>query len=146
VNAAAHTDVDAAELDDGPAMRINGDAPGVLAAAAAQAGALLVHYSSDYVFDGAKPGAYVETDPVAPLNRYGLSKAAGEAAVRAAWPRHLILRTGWVYGLHGGNFMKTVLELARQRDTLEVVADQYGAPTGAALVADVTAHLLARYG
>jgi len=146
VNAAAWTDVDGAERDGGPAMQVNGEAPGVLAAAAAQAGALLVHYSSDYVFDGAKQDAYAEDDPVAPLNRYGQSKAAGEAAIRAAWPRHLILRAGWVFGLHGANFMKTVLELARERDMLEVVADQYGAPTGAALVADVTAHLLARYG
>jgi len=145
VNAAGHTDVDGAEREPELAMRVNGEGPGALAAAAAEAGALLVHYSSDYVFDGARQGAYVESDAAAPLNAYGRSKAAGDAAVRAAGPRHLILRTGWVYGLHGGNFMKTVLELARRRETLDVVADQFGAPTGADLVADVTAHLLARY-
>jgi len=145
VNAAAHTDVEAAEREPQAAMLANAAGPAVLAEEAARAGALLVQYSSDYVFDGAKPGPYVENDPVAPLNQYGRSKAEGERAVREACPRHLILRTGWVFGVHGGNFLKTVLRLAGERDELEVVDDQLGAPTPASLVADATAHLVARH-
>lgn len=145
VNAAAYTAVDRAETEPQAAMCVNGQAPGVLAREAEALGALLVHYSSDYVFDGAGLRPYTEQDAPAPINVYGRSKLAGEEAVRAATGRHLILRTSWVYGAHGVNFLKTMLRLLAERDAVDVVADQMGAPTGAALVADVTAHLLAAY-
>jgi len=145
VNAAAFTAVERAEEDPVRAMRINGEAAGELAALAASRGALIVHYSSDYVFDGAKAGSYVESDVPAPLNAYGRSKLAGERAVRAMNPAHLLFRTSWVYGAFGDNFLKTVLMALRQAEALRVVDDQRGAPTGAAFIADATALVLARY-
>ena len=129
VNAAAYTKVDLAESEPEEARRANDTGPGVLADACAQAGIPLVHLSTDFVFDGRKEEPYVESDPVAPLSVYGRTKAAGEEAVRRAAPRHVILRTSWVYGAYGGNFLKTMLRLARERDELRVVADQHGAPT-----------------
>ena len=128
-NAAAYTKVDQAETEIEAAERGNAIGPGVLAQACADAGIPLVHVSTDYVFDGAKQGAYVESDPIAPLGVYGRTKAAGEAAVRAALAEHVILRTSWVYGEFGHNFLKTMLRLARERDELRVVADQRGCPT-----------------
>lgn len=145
VNAAAFTAVERAEEDPVRAMRINAEAAGELAALAASRGALIVHYSSDYVFDGAKAGPYVESDVPAPLNAYGRSKLAGERAVRAMNPAHLLFRTSWVYGAFGDNFLKTVLMALRQAEALRVVDDQRGAPTGAAFIADATALVLARY-
>jgi dTDP-4-dehydrorhamnose reductase len=119
-------------------MAVNAVAPGVLARWAADHGAHLVHYSTDYVFDGTKADAYVETDPVNPQSVYGESKWLGEEAVRSSGARHVILRTSWVYGHHGNNFLKTILRLAQERSSLNIVADQIGAPTSAALIADVT--------
>lgn len=145
VNAAAYTAVDKAESDEGLAMAINGDSPTMLAKAANSVGALLVHYSTDYVFDGTKEGAYVETDAVAPQSSYGRSKLAGEQGVAHHAPKHLILRTSWVHSAHGGNFAKTILRVAQQREALNVVVDQVGAPTSAALIARVTAQLIAHY-
>lgn len=144
VNASAYTAVDKAESEPALAEAINARAPGELAAAAAACGALLVHYSTDYVFDGGKATPYVETDPVAPQGVYGRSKLAGEAAIQAVAGRSLIFRTSWVFGEHGGNFVRTILRLAAQRDDLGVVADQVGSPTPAALIADVTAAALLR--
>jgi len=145
VNPAAYTAVDKAETDERTAFAVNAGAAGVLAEEAARLGALLVHYSTDYVFDGDKQGAYVETDAPNPLSAYGRTKLAGEELVRARAPHHLILRTSWVVGSYGGNFAKTMLRLARQRDSLNVVADQFGAPTPASLLADATAHAVRRY-
>jgi dTDP-4-dehydrorhamnose reductase len=145
VNPAAYTAVDKAESDSEHAFAVNAAAPGVLGEEAARLGALVIHYSTDYVFDGAKDGAYVETDAPAPHSVYGKSKLAGEQLLAAANPRHLILRTSWVVGAHGGNFAKTMLRLAANRDRLTVVADQVGAPTSAALLADVTAHLVRQH-
>jgi dTDP-4-dehydrorhamnose reductase len=145
VNAAAYTAVDRAEEFPSLAMRVNCDGPAALAEEADDLGALLVHYSTDHVFDGSRDRPYREDDPVQPCNAYGQSKAAGEAAIRAATGRHLILRTSWVYGAHGDNFLKTMLRAMRERDALRVVGDQIGAPTGAALIADATAQVLARY-
>ena len=142
VNAAAYTAVDKAETDVERAQRINAEAPGVLARAAATVGALLVHYSTDYVFDGGGDTPWRENAPTAPLSVYGRSKLAGEEAIRAAGCRHLILRTSWVYAARGGNFARTMLRLAAERDALTVIDDQVGAPTGADLLADVTAHAL----
>lgn len=142
VNAAAYTAVDQAEAEPELAFAINAEAPAVLAEEAAKSGALLVHYSTDYVFDGSKAAAYEETDACAPLNCYGESKRAGELAILDTLPRHLIFRTSWVVGGHGGNFAKTMLRLAAQRETLNVVADQWGAPTSAALLADISALLI----
>lgn len=142
VNAAAYTAVDRAESEPDLAQRINCDAPAVLAEEAARLGAWLVHYSTDYVFDGTKTGAYAETDVTAPINVYGRTKRDGEAAIMASGCHHLIFRTSWVHGAHGGNFIKTMLRLAAERSSLRVVADQIGAPTGAELTADVTAHAL----
>lgn len=139
VNAAAYTAVDQAEREPELAQRVNADAVAVLAQAAARCGAWLVHYSTDYVFDGSGQRPWREDDPVAPLSVYGRSKRAGEEAVRASGCRHLILRTQWVYGVRGGNFARTMLRLAREREVLRVVDDQWGAPTGADLIADVTA-------
>lgn len=142
VNAAAYTAVDQAETDTARAHRVNAEAPAVLARAAADVGAWLVHYSTDYVFDGSGERPWREDDPTGPLNAYGRTKLAGEDAIRASGCRHLILRTQWVYGARGGNFARTILRLARERERLTVVDDQYGAPTGADLIADVTAHAL----
>ncbi|MFN4088203.1 MAG: dTDP-4-dehydrorhamnose reductase [Alphaproteobacteria bacterium] len=136
VNAAAFTAVDAAETDPAAAHAVNAAAPSILAAAAAKAGAAILHLSTDYVFDGRKPGPYVEDDPVAPLSVYGSTKAAGEAAVRAACPRHVILRTSWVYAPAGRNFVLTMLRLGAERPLLRIVDDQRGAPTAAADIAD----------
>jgi dTDP-4-dehydrorhamnose reductase len=142
VNPAAYTAVDRAESEPALAQAINARAPAVLAEEARAQGALLVHYSTDYVFDGTNNGAYLETDAPNPTSVYGATKLAGEQAVAATCPRHLILRTSWVVGAHGGNFAKTMLRLACERETLSVVADQFGAPTSAALLADVSAHLV----
>ncbi|MEX2156179.1 MAG: dTDP-4-dehydrorhamnose reductase [Gemmatimonadales bacterium] len=142
VNAAAHTAVDRAEGEPELAWTINAVAPGVLAEEARALSACLVHYSTDYVFDGQKKTPYDESDVPNPLSVYGRSKLASERAVAEACPRHLILRTSWVVGTHGDNFLKTILRLAAERDSLRVVADQYGAPTAAALIADVTARAL----
>ncbi|MFM0011374.1 dTDP-4-dehydrorhamnose reductase [Paraburkholderia sediminicola] len=145
VNPAAYTAVDAAENDAETAHAINGVAPGVLADEARALGSLLVHYSTDYVFDGRKDGAYVESDAVNPQSVYGKSKLAGERAIAASGATAIVLRTCWVAGAHGSNFAKTMLRLGRERDTLRVIADQYGAPTTAALIADVTAQIVARH-
>jgi dTDP-4-dehydrorhamnose reductase len=136
VNAAAYTGVDKAESEPAEAARVNTTGPAVLAEACARAGLPLVHVSTDYVFDGTKTGPYVESDPVAPLGVYGRTKADGEAAVRAWLDRHLILRTSWVFGLHGRNILKTVLKLAQERDELRFVADQRGCPTSTADIAE----------
>ena len=140
VNAAAYTAVDKAESEPEAAARGNVEGPRVLAAAAAAVDVPILHLSTDYVFDGSKPGAYAEDDPIAPLGIYGRTKAEGEAAVRLANPRHVILRTAWVYGTHGNNFLKTMMRLAAERDRLRVVADQRGCPTA---TADIAAAILA---
>ncbi|UZN50261.1 dTDP-4-dehydrorhamnose reductase [Cupriavidus cauae] len=145
LNAAAYTAVDRAESEPEMALAINGEAVGVLAEEVKTLGSLLVHYSTDYVFDGTKDGAYVETDSVNPQSVYGKSKLAGERAVEASGAATLVLRTCWVAGAHGGNFAKTILRLARERDSLRVIADQFGAPTTAPLIADVTAQILSRH-
>jgi dTDP-4-dehydrorhamnose reductase len=144
LNAAAYTAVDQAESDPETAQRINGEAPGVMAEAAAELGAWLIHYSTDYVFPGDGTTPWTEQDTPAPLSVYGRTKWAGEQGIAAATPRHLILRTSWVYGLQGKNFPRTLLRLAGTRTSLDVVEDQVGAPTGADLIADVTSHLVAR--
>jgi len=141
VNAAAHTAVDRAESEPELALRINGEAPGVLAEEARRLGARLVHYSTDYVFDGSKRTPYVEDDAPRPLGVYGRTKLEGEKRVRASGCRHLILRTAWVYG-RGRNFMAAVLERARSGAALRVVNDQFGAPTWAADLADATVRML----
>ncbi|UIF90621.1 dTDP-4-dehydrorhamnose reductase [Cupriavidus sp. UYPR2.512] len=145
VNPAAYTAVDKAETDIEAAYAINSVAPGVLAEEAKTLGSLLVHYSTDYVFDGSKDGSYVETDIVNPQSVYGKSKLAGEQAIAAAGAQALVLRTCWVAGAHGSNFAKTMLKLGRERDSLRVIADQFGAPTTASLIADVTAQIVARH-
>ncbi|NRF66826.1 dTDP-4-dehydrorhamnose reductase [Aquincola sp. S2] len=142
VNAAAYTAVDRAESEPALAQTINADAPGALARVAAASGAWLVHYSSDYVFDGSGQNARGEDDPTGPLSAYGRSKLAGEAAIRSSGCHHLILRTSWVYAARGGNFARTMLKLAGERDELKVIDDQIGAPTGAELLADLTALML----
>jgi dTDP-4-dehydrorhamnose reductase len=144
VNPAAYTAVDLAEREPDLAMRINGDAPGAMAEEAKSLGAAMIHYSTDYVFDGSKQGAYTEDDSPNPVNVYGSSKLAGERAVQAAGIPHLILRTSWVYGMHGKNFLRTVMRLAQERDELRIVADQFGAPTWSRTIADTTAHIVAR--
>lgn len=145
VNAAAYTAVDQAELEPAIAHAINGTAPGVLGEEASLIGALVVHYSTDYVFDGTKNGAYTEDDPPNPQSIYGRSKLAGEKALLASGANCLIFRTSWVFGAHGSNFAKTILSLAAEREVLRVVSDQYGAPTSAALVADVSAQIISLY-
>ena len=139
VNAAAYTAVDKAESEPELARKINAIAPGILAEEAKKMGAWLVHYSTDYVFDGSKTGAYAEEDPTSPLSVYGSSKLEGEQAIRQVDCRHLIFRTSWVFAARGGNFAKTILRLGREREVLKIVADQFGAPTSAELIADVTA-------
>ncbi len=144
VNAAAHTAVDKAESEPELARAINATAPGVIAREAVALGALLVHYSSDYVFDGSGEHARDEDAPTGPLNIYGRTKLEGEQLIRASGCWHLILRTSWVYAARGGNFAKTMLRLAAERDVLNVIDDQVGAPTGAELLADITAHAVPR--
>lgn len=143
VNAAAYTAVDRAEDDAAAALRANAEAPRALAAACAAGDALLLHYSTDYVFDGRATRPYREDDATAPLGVYGASKLAGEQAIAASGARHVILRTAWVYAAHGHNFLLTMLRLARERDELRVVADQTGTPTSAALIADASASVIA---
>ena len=142
LNAAAYTAVDRAESEPDAAMAINAEAPRVLAEEAQRRGALLVHYSTDYVFDGTKQGAWVEDDTPHPLNAYGASKLAGEQAIRKVGGRYLILRTSWVYGPHGNNFLLTMLRLGRERETLRIVDDQHGAPTSSIALADATCALV----
>lgn len=142
VNAAAHTAVDKAESEPDRAQAINAEAPGLLAQLAAERGAWLVHYSTDYVFDGSGTRPWAEDDPTGPLSVYGRTKLAGEDAIRASGARHLIFRTSWVYASRGGNFARTMLRLGAEREVLRVIDDQIGAPTGADLIADVTAQAL----
>lgn len=142
VNAAAYTAVDRAESEAALAQTINATAPEVLAQEAQKLGAWLVHFSTDYVFDGTGEQAWREDDAPAPLSVYGQTKLEGEQRIVQACERHLVLRTSWVYGAHGQNFLKTMLKLGRERELLTVVADQIGAPTGAELLADATAHAL----
>ncbi|MCE9641170.1 MAG: dTDP-4-dehydrorhamnose reductase [Betaproteobacteria bacterium] len=144
VNAAAYTAVDRAEAEPALAIAVNGTAPGILAAEALRLNALLVHYSTDYVFDGTKRGSYSEDDAPAPLNVYGRTKLAGERAVQTSGARHLILRTSWVYGARGNNFLITMSRLAAERDELKVVDDQIGAPTWCRDIATATGVILAR--
>ncbi|MEO8247959.1 MAG: dTDP-4-dehydrorhamnose reductase [Burkholderiales bacterium] len=140
VNAAAYTAVDKAESEPERAHLINADAPGVLAREAQRLGGRMVHYSTDYVFDGSGTRPWTEADEPAPLSVYGASKLAGERHVSSQCANHLIFRTSWIYAARGGNFAKTMLRLAQERDRLTVIDDQFGAPTGAELLADVTAH------
>lgn len=142
VNPAAYTAVDKAETDRDMAFLINAEAPRVLAEEAAKSAALLIHYSTDYVFDGTKNAPYTEDDATHPVNVYGQSKLAGEQAIQAAGADHLILRTSWVYAARGQNFLKTILRLAAEREELAIVADQVGSPTWARLIAETTAHIL----
>jgi len=144
VNAAAYTAVDSAESDAAAAMHLNADAPALLAQEAKRLGALLVHYSTDYVFDGTKDGPYDEDDAANPLNVYGKTKLAGEQAIAAAGCAHLIFRTSWVYGARGKNFLRTMLRLGAERDELSVVADQIGAPTWSRTIATLTADALSQ--
>jgi dTDP-4-dehydrorhamnose reductase len=145
VNPAAHTAVDKAESEPALAQAINGVAPGIFGEEAAKLGALVVHYSTDYVFEGSKAGFYTEDDIPNPQSVYGKTKYAGEQALAASGARHLTFRTSWVFGAHGANFAKTMLRLAGEREGMKVVADQFGAPTSAALLADVTAQILGQY-
>ena len=144
VNAAAYTAVDKAESEPELARCINAEAPAVLAREAQACGALLVHYSTDYVFDGSGDQPWAEGAPTGPLSVYGVTKLAGEQAIVQSGCAHLILRTSWVYAARGGNFAKTMLRLAQERERLTVIDDQWGAPTGAELIADVTAHAIAQ--
>jgi len=142
VNAAAYTAVDRAEQEPELATQINAEAPGIIASVAERRNALLVHYSTDYVFDGSGQRAWQEDDSMDPSNVYGASKAQGERAITASGCNHLIFRTSWVYAARGNNFLKTMLKLARERESLNVIDDQHGVPTGAELIADVTAHAI----
>ena len=142
INAAAYTAVDAAESDQAMAFQINAVAPRVMAEESERLGAALIHYSTDYVFDGGKQGAWIEDDATAPLSIYGHSKLAGEQAITDVGGTHLILRTSWVYGLHGKNFLLTMLKLAESRDSLAIVDDQIGAPTWALTIADATSAII----
>ena len=142
VNSAAHTAVDKAESEPELARKLNATSPGVVAAAAQQIGALMVHYSTDYVFDGSGSRPWLETDATGPLSVYGRTKLEGEQLVARHCARHLIFRTSWVYAARGGNFAKTMLRLAKERERLTVIDDQFGAPTGAELLADVSAHAI----
>ena len=142
VNAAAHTAVDKAESEPDLARTLNATTPGAIAEEAAKLGSWLVHYSTDYVFDGSGSRPWLETDTPAPLSVYGRTKLEGEQLIAEACSRHLILRTSWVYAARGSNFAKTMLRLAQERERLTVIDDQWGAPTGADLLADVTAHAI----
>ncbi|WP_347556223.1 dTDP-4-dehydrorhamnose reductase [Robbsia sp. KACC 23696] len=144
VNPAAYTAVDKAETERDAAHAINATAPGILAEEAKRGGIPLIHYSTDYVYAGDKNGIYTEADPTDPQNVYGASKLAGEEAIRASGCAHVIFRTSWVYGVQGGNFVKTMLRLAADRPALKVVGDQWGAPTSARTIADITAHIVAQ--
>jgi dTDP-4-dehydrorhamnose reductase len=146
VNSAAYTAVDQAEREAGLAMRINGEAPGVMAEEANKLGAAMIHYSTDYVFDGRKAAPYSEDDPTCPINTYGRSKLAGEQVIQASGVPHLIFRTSWVYGMRGKNFLLTVRRLAEEREELRIVNDQHGAPTWCRTIADSTAHVVAVLG
>lgn len=141
INAAAYTAVDRAESEPEAARALNAAGPGLLAAVCAERGVPLIHLSTDYVFDGSKRGAWTEDDRIAPLGVYGRTKAEGEALVRAALPRHVILRTSWVFAGHGGNFVRTMLRLGRERDALSIVDDQRGGPTAAADIAAACARI-----
>jgi len=143
VNAAAYTAVDKAETNQDVAQAVNAESVAVIAAYAKERDALLVHYSTDYVFDGSKESPYVPADTTHPLSVYGATKRQGEEAIEASGCRFLIFRTSWVFSAHGGNFVKTMLRLAKERDALSIVADQHGAPTSAELIADVTALAIA---
>ena len=145
VNAAGYTAVDQAESEPEIAFAVNRDGPASLASACRKAGIPLVHISTDYVFDGQKEGPYLVTDPVSPLSVYGKSKAEGEAEVRKYLKEHFILRTGWVYGVHGDNFVKTMLRLGREREAVQVVSDQYGCPTYAADLAETILRIAAQF-
>lgn len=145
VNAAAYTQVDKAEADEATAFKVNSEAVALLASYAAQTGILLVHYSTDYIFDGLKESDYLETDSPNPQNIYGSSKRAGEIAIQNSGCNSLIFRTSWVFSSNGGNFIKTILGLAKERESLNIVADQFGAPTSAELIADITALAIAYY-
>lgn len=142
INAAAYTAVDKAESESDLVRRINAEAPGVLAQAAHEVGAWLVHYSTDYIFNGSGHTPWQEGDATGPLNVYGQTKLEGEQRIHQASRQHLIFRTSWVYAARGGNFAKTMLRLAKERERLAVIDDQFGAPTGADLIADVTAHAI----
>ena len=142
VNAAAYTAVDQAEREPDLVRTVNAFAPGILAREAANLDAWLIHYSTDYVFDGSGSSPWREDDPTGPLNVYGRTKLEGEGLIRESGCRHLILRTSWVYAARGKNFARTMLRLAMERDSLDVIDDQVGAPTGADLLADITAHVL----
>lgn len=142
VNPAAYTAVDKAETEQGQAFLINAEVPGVMAEEAKKIGALLVHYSTDYVFDGTQTKPYSEKDRTNPVNVYGKSKLAGEDAIRSVSGDYLILRTSWVYASRGSNFLKTILRLAAEREELKIVADQIGSPTWARLIAETTAHIV----
>lgn len=144
VNPAAYTAVDKAESEPELAMRVNAEAPGVMADEAKKLGAAMIHYSTDYVFDGSKDSPYVETDPTCPINVYGSSKLAGEQAIQASGIPHLILRTSWVYSTYGKNFLLTMRRLAQEREELGIVSDQFGAPTWSRTIADTTAHIIAQ--
>ncbi len=146
VNAGAHTAVDKAEGEPDLVRTLNALAPGALAKEAESLGAWLVHYSTDYVFDGSGSTPWLETDSASPLNVYGHTKLEGEQLIAASGCKHLIFRTSWVYGARGGNFAKTMLKLAQERDVLKVINDQFGAPTGAELLADITAHAIRQAG
>jgi dTDP-4-dehydrorhamnose reductase len=145
VNAAAYTAVDKAEADEATAYKINAEAVGIMANYAQHSGILLIHYSTDYVFDGEKQTAYLEVDDTNPQSAYGRSKCAGEEAILQSGCNALIFRTSWVFSVHGNNFIKTILRLANERESLSIVADQYGAPTSAELIADVTALAIPAY-
>ncbi len=145
INAAAYTAVDKAESDRETAIAINHTAPQVLAEETAKLGALLVHYSTDYVFDGTKTNAYVETDPTNPLGVYGATKLGGEQAIQAVGGDHLIFRTTWVYGMRGKNFLLTILRLAAEKPELKIVADQIGAPTWSRSIAEATAQVVCQW-
>jgi dTDP-4-dehydrorhamnose reductase len=144
VNPAAYTAVDKAESEPELAMAVNGIAPGIMAEEAKRLGAAMVHYSTDYVFDGSKSTPYTETDAPNPINVYGRTKLAGERAIQAAGIPHLILRTSWVYGTRGRNFLLTILRLAQERDELKIVDDQIGAPTWSRMIAEATAQILSQ--
>ena len=142
INAAAYTSVDKAETEKSSAFAVNANAPGVIAQEAESLGSFFIHYSTEYVFDGTKKESYIENDEPNPQSVYGETKLEGDRRVRALCSRHLILRTSWVAGVHGNNFAKTILRLASERNSLSVVDDQYGAPTSALLLADMTSHLI----